>query len=96
MKIKIAGHDYQIKVMEKDWISQTGSRGQCDSDALVIRIAAKMPRSRAIETLLHEIGHGIYHEYSIGEASGEEAINSLYMSGMHQVLVDNPRVVKLL
>ena len=55
-----------------------------------------MPRSRAIETLLHEIGHAIYHEYSIGEASGEEAINSLYMSGIHQVMVDNPRVVELL
>ena len=96
MKIKVAGHNYQVKIMEEDWVSQTSSRGQCCSNTLVIRIASKMKRSRGVETLLHEIGHAIYHEYSIGEVSGEEAVNSLYMSGIHQVLVDNPQLVKLL
>lgn len=89
MKIKVAGQYYQVMVVDQ-FLETTQSRGQCCSDTLIIRISAKLPLSRFLETLIHEVGHAIYHEYAIDEVKGEEAINSLYMSGFHQVLIDNP------
>ena len=92
--VRIAGHPYQIMWMPEDWTTDTGLRGQCDPDQLRIRIAKGQPVSRTMETLWHEIGHGVFHEYGVDHVDkSEEAVNSLYMSGLYQVIMDNPHLI---
>ena len=97
MIIRIIGHDYRVVFKESDWKTESDSHGQCDTTAMRIKIVKGMPRSRTLETLVHEIGHAIYYEMGIThvEDKGEEAINGLFMSGWHQVLMDNPQLVNL-
>jgi len=91
--LKVAGHVYTVEWMSRQWKDEMERQGDCLVSELRIRIAED---ERLLETLLHEIGHAIYYEYSLAHVEEEEAINSLYMSGLHQVLKDNPMVVKLL
>lgn len=87
--VKIAGHDYKIKWMDVEWGHEMERQGDCSAGSLLIRVVDDL---RASETLWHEIGHGIYYEYAVGQVEGEEAINSLYMMGIYQVLCDNPEI----
>jgi hypothetical protein len=89
--VKVAGHIYQIQYMPEEWGDEMVRQGDCCPTSLRIRIS---PNARWKETLIHEIGHAIYYEYSIGHCSEEESTNSLYMSGMHQVMVDNPSLIR--
>lgn len=91
--VKIAGHIYEIEWKDADWKDDSGREGDCSATNLLIRVAKGV---RAVETLWHEIGHGVYYEYAIEQVEGEEAINSLYMMGIYQVLVDNPEIRSLI
>ena len=55
-----------------------------------------MPKSRQIETLLHETIHAIYHEYNIHDDDKEERIVTVFATGWQQVLTDNPDLTKLI
>ena len=92
-KVKVAGFTYTIRLVEGEWGEHTEKHGQCDPSKLEIIVVDDV---RVKETLWHEIGHAIYYEYNIKEVKGEEAINSLYMLGIFQVLVDNTAMRKLI
>lgn len=93
-KVKVAGHWYKVKWRDSDWLHLSESLGNCDTTKLEINIVMN---DRWPETLWHEVGHAIYYEYGIKHVAEEEPVNGLYMSGVHQVLKDNPemrRIVK--
>ena len=90
-KVKVAGHTYDIEWMPDTWMDDAERHGDCTTTLLRIRI---LKDKRWKETLIHEIGHAIYYEYGLVHVEEEEAINSLYMSGMHQVITDNLKIAK--
>ena len=93
--IRVAGHDYTLRIMPEDWGDDSSNHGNCCTSKLEIKVA-RGHISRMRETLLHEIGHAIYYEYSLDEASGEEHVNSLYCSGWYQVFRDNPQLLRFI
>lgn len=50
----------------------------------------------ALDTVLHEIGHGIYRTFGLNEASNEEAVVTAMATGWAMVLRDNPAFVNWL
>ena len=95
-QIKIAGHIYKIEVRDGQWSKDSGYRGVTDSNILLININGDMPKSRQTETVIHEIFHGIYHEYGVKENDTEERIVTQFATGIYQVFVDNPELKKML
>ena len=93
--IRIAGHPYTLKFMNDEWTKNTGFRGQCLSDELELLVASNLPDSRTLETIWHEIGHAVHHEYAVDFQGDEESRNSLYMSGLYQVMCDNPWLLEM-
>ena len=89
MILRIGPQTYTVEVKDKQWVEESGAHGRCDSGQCLLQIT---DGARFIDTLWHELGHAIYYEYHIREVVGEEAINSLYMSGILQVLRDNPEL----
>ena len=75
--------------MTPEWKDEMERQGDCLVSELRIRVVAD---ERRLETLIHEVGHAIYYEWGLTHAQDEEAINSLYCSGLHQVMVDNPGI----
>jgi len=49
--------------------------------------------SRAAETLLHEIMHGVYWAYGIDDKDDEERVVSTMAAGLQQVWRDNPELM---
>ena len=94
-EIKIAGHRYRVKSKNGSWGNDAKLRGNCDCNKLEIKVDSTMPNSRKTETLLHEIGHAIYHEYNIHDDDKEERIITAFATGWQQVLTDNPALIKL-
>ncbi len=95
-EIKVAGHQYRVKVKNGSWGDDSRLRGNCSSQELEIKIDSNMPKSRRVETLLHEIGHAIYHEYNIQDEDREERTVTAFATGLHQVLTDNPALISLM
>lgn len=105
MKIRVAAHTYTLEHATKEWFADTEKYGECDFDKCILKVVSPelVSRDRYLETLCHEIGHAINHEYSVGqlECQGElhkieEHMNSLLSTGWFQVLRDNPQLLDLL
>lgn len=96
-KIRIGYLDYRVTEMPAAAVTE----GDHDPRKLEIRIRTKKrPRQYALNTLLHEIGHGIFYTQGLQDVPGidgaEEMIVNIFMNGLSQVLRDNPEVRKLL
>lgn len=95
--IRIGPYDH--KVIVKEIIPDDGSTvfGEFSSERLEITIhPSNHPHDHHIvDTLLHEILHGLF-EYSGLDLKVEERICSFLGTGLMQVIRDNPELVKWL
>jgi hypothetical protein len=87
-KVKIGGIVYDVIPEERlQADDRTALIGQIDYEAAVIKIDPKLNSQMNIQTLWHEIIHGIFHQNGRGDQT-EELIDSTAYS-IVQVLRDN-------
>lgn len=66
--------------------------GHIDWENHVIRLSEGLQDAQGeCHTLLHEIIHGVAHEYGLDV---NEETTDFLASGLHQVIVDNPKMFK--
>ncbi len=87
--IRIGPFEIPVLIVEKaddEWGSYTHG----------ISIELRNPQPNAIfalDTVLHELAHGVYKTCSLGEHSTEEQICGAMATGFTQLLRDNPQLV---
>lgn len=90
-RVDIMGKDFTIERV--DLIDgKSGVAGQIDGDEARIRIKKGMSRDMEIDTVLHEIVHGI--DYIMDLDLTETQVKRI-SSGLHCVLKQNPKLTRL-
>lgn len=97
--IKIGGLVYQIKRV-KDLKNDKGESlwGQFSPPDGAIYLDSKLPDNRqAVDTLVHEILHGIFAAYKLHASTrDEERIVSCVARGLLEVFSNNPKLVSFI
>lgn len=92
-KVRIAGLDYAI--VPCDALQHQRMYGVFDANAREIRIDSNhYNHHNILDTILHEILHGVYWQYNIKSEDDEERTVTAMSTGLTQVLLDNPDLVK--
>ena len=91
-KIKIGARDYVLEDWHPTHAAEDGKFGTCDTNYGVIRVCRNHGEQKAATTLIHEIMHAIYAEYSISPDDDEERTVHALSNGMAAVWRDNPAV----
>jgi hypothetical protein len=83
-----------FKIVEWDHhVSATKSRfGECDKNAGEIRLTLMFGRTKAANTLLHEILHACYDGFNIQDADDEERTVGAIGDALCTIWVDNPEI----
>lgn len=90
--IKIGAVTYGVKYENNLNDGEHMVYGQINWENHVIRLSEGLQDTQGeYHTLLHEIVHGVAHEYGLD--INEETTDFL-ASGLHQVIVDNPEMFK--
>lgn len=97
-KVRIGSKDYEVVVSDKAILK--GSQqyyGHIDWEHHKIEIDNTLQDEQGIfQTFLHELVHGIVHEFKIDFSTDEEDIVDRFADGLHQVIRDNlPNTVKV-
>ena len=87
MKVKILGHTYKFYRVPK--VGRANNSGECDFTKNIIRIKEGMEKTAEAETILHEVLHALDPNLS-------EVRVHAFAAQLHQVLRDNPRLLKLI
>jgi antirestriction protein ArdC len=86
--VRIGPFDIAISEMEPS--QAKGHYGFYDGELHQIQLRAQFANPKQwAETLLHEIGHGIFDVYGINPKDGEERIVRQFAIGQSQVMRDN-------
>ena len=90
-KIKIGPHDYRIEVIHDLTAASRGEWGFNSAIELKISLQQTFPSpTRAAETFLHEVGHGVFNICHIGDGEKEEEIITRTTKMWVAVYRDNP------
>lgn len=85
------------KVIQTDEVVHVNNKlcyGSIDYDNLIIKLKNEYPEQKKIQTLWHEIVHGIIREYKISEDCDSETLVDTLATGIVQVLKDNITLTK--
>ena len=89
-KIKILNKIYEIKYTDEDlYFRGQKSYGTLNKVLNVITINTNTNKEQIKETLLHEILHAIYYEFSLNDENKEEEIVTLMARGLRTICIDN-------
>jgi len=89
--IKIGYTDYKFDFWPDTFASSEEAQGEFFSAAQKIGLKeSTIPSRWGVNTLLHEILHGIVYQYGLEVNSEEEKIVNTFANGLTTVLVDNP------
>lgn len=100
-KITIGYKTYTLKLVDSDG---TGLFGRTNSTTGVIEIVKGLPKDETLNTLLHEIMHGIFFVYNIlrrdaqsfpSKDAAEEDIVISTTNGLMDVIIKNPELLAL-
>lgn len=94
-QVKIGCYVYDVLPFDEDIASMKGVYGEINYVDSVIQIDTSRQDSRQVETLLHEILHGIFDAYNIQPGDDEERVVTTMARGLFQVLRDNQEVANL-
>ena len=85
-------HPYKIEVIVRDKLDDDA--WGCYNFGVSIELKKTHPNAAmAIDTLLHEINHGVYRNSGLSELSQEEPICAAMATGWTSVLISNPKLV---
>jgi hypothetical protein len=94
-KLKIGTQVWQVTIIE--FPPDVRKWGEIDADKQIITVHKFMPvRERLVETVLHEIIHGIWNARNLPEEICEEQAIEHLAPGLLGVFQDNPRFVSWL
>ena len=89
-KIKILNKTYKIKYTDEDlYFLGQKCYGQLNKVSNTITINTGVNKEQIKETLLHEILHAIYCEFSLKDEDKEEEIVTLMARGLRTICIDN-------
>ena len=90
--VKIGVYTYEVKEVDGPiLVNGRTCTGSIAYEDLVIEILKEMPYQRKMQTLFHEIQHGLYDSVSISyEKSSEEEITDCLATGWLMLMMDNP------
>ena len=92
--IRVAGFSFQIKVAHMLWAASAQRFGECSYMEQVIRLQEFFPTAeKAVDTLLHEIGHAIWWAYGLEVGDSEERIVAMQATAWMTFWRENPRVL---
>jgi hypothetical protein len=95
--VRIAGFDFKLERWTHHQAAGSARYGEFSSVEQVIRIQQDMPSPfKAVDTLLHEISHGICWVYGIKEGDNEERTVSILGTAWMTLHRDNPWLAKWL
>ncbi|CAI3548413.1 hypothetical protein [Clostridium neonatale] len=95
-KVRIGSKDYEVKISD-DIILKVNRQcyGHIDCEHHKIEIDNTLQDNQGMfQTFLHELVHGIVHEFKINFSADEEDIVDRFADGLHQVIRDNLEEVK--
>lgn len=89
--IRIGSVDYTVEKTD-EYLKLDGEQclGIINYEEQTIKLAKNIQHEQILEqTFLHELVHGIVHEYKVDFAADEETIVDTMALGLHQVIRDN-------
>lgn len=92
-QIKVGAKSYAVKAMDRVKATDEGLLGHCSPFSETIEIAPDQSPGNAVNTLLHEVLHAIWHAYDLGDAASEEPAVTRLSTGLAAVFSDNPEFV---
>ena len=93
--VKIGPHTITIHQMSTSEALAQGIHGSFSEIEGCIRLNTDRAMSSVIDTLMHEIIHGMYSVYSLCDEDDEERTVSVLGTGMAALFIDNPDLLKL-
>lgn len=94
--VRIGAFDISIGTMNPHETMGKLRWGEFSSAEQAVRIQEHWPsRHKLIDTLMHEIMHGIYWAYGIGDDDKEERIVAAFASALVALYRDNPWLLDL-
>ena len=95
--IKVGPYRYRVEIAETLRSMSDQAWGICDNIQHTITYQNEWPCiGKAIDTVIHEVLHAIYHVWDVPEQAEEEPIVSHFGTGIAGVLIDNPGLVSWL
>lgn len=96
-KIKISGYNYTVERPQESFVDGLSvCDGIHDINNLLIKVARRGCPDYQNTVFLHEVVHGIIHNYCSGILSDydEERFTEQFAKGLYQVLSDNPDIFR--
>lgn len=93
-KIRILGVDYDVLVEDVVFLEGQACYGCIENDKAMIRLQRSNAPQKQVETVIHEILHGIIHGFDSAGQLGmsdelEERVVRTLARGLYQVVKDN-------
>lgn len=95
-RIKIGYLDFKLVPRSKKWSVKHKALGMCVPEDGHIAYYSKQKRSEIVNTILHEMLHGVVYMFDINFRSlrDEERVVRKMANGLHTVLKDNPQFLE--
>ena len=94
-RLRLGSQTYRIKIVS--FPTEKRVWGEFDSDEHLIKLSPAMPtRERLVETVLHELLHGVWATRNIADETKEESAVSDLAPGLLCLFRDNPRFLSWL
>jgi len=95
-KIKIGYLDFKLVPRSTKWSIKHKALGMCVPEDGHIAYYSKQKRSEIVNTILHEMLHGVVYMFDINFRSlrDEERVVRKMANGLHTVLKDNPQFLE--
>lgn len=95
--IRVGPYPFAIKTASLEQMTDASGEshwGECDTATYLITIMDEYPSpARAVDTVLHEISHAIYHVFCLDDDEKEERVVTAMGRGLTLVFLDNPALV---
>ena len=95
-RIKSGYLDFKLVPRSKKWSVKHKALGMCVPEDAHIAYYSKQKRSEIVNTILHEMLHGVVYMFDINFRSlrDEERVVRKMANGLHTVLKDNPQFLE--
>ncbi len=94
--LRIGPFDYTVEDWEPREAANDRRYGEVSHVLLRIRVDTCHGPLQALNTLLHEIMHAIWHQYSMGKDDEEERSIEIMAGAWTQVYRDNPDLLRFI
>ena len=97
-KLRIGALVYTVAIVDPLTTFERDEWGRCRNITQRIELQKDFPcPGRALETLVHEVLHAVYHAFDIpSEDADEETVVTKMAGGLAQVIIDNPALIEWL